>query len=237
MPSLPDFGYFSLWAITGRNHTDDHDLFKFETQSLSERVPENGTDFSKLNRKIIYDYQLQRRKEKLHRREGMKSMVSYTKNETSANFSDSLRLVGESVWRVKKTVNKTMLDHLINSKVKPRIEHAKEHIESAGQFFSSLKTDLDQMWSHFHDELISVQEETRNQMKTITHDLTAYAQILTRGQEDSPATRAAYQDALQEMDDPNMTWMMEIVCLVELLAFAAFFVLRVKRMKGFKKTD
>jgi hypothetical protein len=100
-----------------------------------------------------------------------------------------------------------------------------------------LKEDLDVIWGHFRKELNTVQQEVHNQMAFVARDIIAYARILTHGGENSPIAKSAYRDALKEMSDPKLTWIMGIVSILEFLALGSFFVVRIRRTNGFKKID
>ena len=75
------------------------------------------------------------------------------------------------------------------------------------------------------------------QMNSTVRDLTRYAEILGAGGENSALYKAAYNDALTDMDDPVVTLFFVGFCGLEALIYLAFFFYRLKRTNFFKKAD
>jgi hypothetical protein len=230
---LPDFGYFSFSAMTTKAANDDHDLFRVYTESRSPKTAGNGTDFSALNRKRFEN----RRHQKFRKSGAMPLTKSYLAGTNVTEFSDSLRLVNESLWRANRTVKKDLVDKVVNSSVLARIESLQKHLRVANLTFSELRPALDGIWKDFEKELLAVQADVREQMGTTKEDLIKYTKILVRGQEDTRGEKAAYREALREMTDPRMSVLMLVVCFVETLAFCTFFVRRLRRSRAIKKEE
>jgi hypothetical protein len=230
---LPDFGYFSISALTNDTATDDHDFFRLRTQSRSARLPENGTDFATINRKVLEDVHHQ----KLRKSGAMPLTKSYLAGDKVADFSDSLRVVHETLWRANQTITKLGFGTFVNSSLLAKIENAKEHIEFANATFSEIKTVLDGLWDEFQSELIALQVDAKEQFGIATRDLVNFAKILAHGGDDSPASQEAFRKAMGDATDPGISILLLGICLVEGLGFGAFFMRRLRKAQSPKKVE
>jgi hypothetical protein len=235
---LPDFGYFTISAFTTDNLTDDHDLYGVETNALSAIVPAQSLiDFSSRNRKILDEFALDRYPRKIARQAGLPLMIKYLQKPEELAFSDALRLVDEIMRRATTTVPKSFIRHFLNTTINQSIEIVRAGIECASDSFHGLKAGLDRMSSCFRNELADTARELKTQVDIVQRDIVAYTKILGTGGRHSQLYQAAMRGASQRMKDPLLTHILWGICSIETVAYVLFFLVRVRRTRGFKKVD
>jgi hypothetical protein len=235
---LPDFGYFTITALTNDNLTDDHDLYSVETDALSAIVPPQSLiDFSSRNRKILDEFALDRYPRKIPRQAGLPLMIKYIQKPEELTFSDALRLVDEIISRAMMTVSNSFISHFLNTTINESIEIVRDRIECAADSFHSLKAGLDRVSSCFRNELADITRELTAQVDVVRRDVVAYANILGTGGRDSRLYQAAIRGASHKIRDPLLTNILWGICLIETVAYVLFFLVRVQRTRGFKKAD
>lgn len=235
--SLPERGYFTVSAATDENSTDDHDVYMFMLDALSPASTPD-IDYSSVNRRLIEDFVADRRIRKTKRRANMPLMTRY-KVEGAQNWSlgDAFGLIKEALWRVNMSASKEFVEEFVNVSVAEKVGSADRKLEFVSERFDLLKDALDHIWAHLRQELIDIQKEMALQMNATVRDLTRYAEILGAGGENSALYKAAYNDALTDMDDPVVTLFFVGFCGLEALIYLAFFFYRLKRTNFFKKAD
>ena len=231
-------GYFTIAALTDANNTDDHDLYSFTLTALSH--PQNSTtvDYSSINRRLLEDFVMDRRVGKQKRRAQMPLMLKY-KSEPAANpsFADVPGLIREALWRANMSVTKHYVEDFVNSSISKKIDVASGKIDFALDRFSLFRTEVNAIWSTLRTQLLDIDRETKDQMNSLTRDLTNYAQIIAKGGDASAIYKTAYNDALTDMDDPAITLFFIGFCALEAAAYLVFFFYRLRRTQFFKKAD
>ena len=231
-------GYFTIAALTDANNTDDHDLYSFTLTALSRPQNASGVDYSSLNRRLLEDFVMDRRVGKQKRRAQMPLMLKYkSEPATNPSFTDVPGLIREALWRANMSVTKHYVEGFVNSSISKNIDVASRKIDFAVERFSLLRTEVSSIWSNLRTQLLDIDKEVKDQMTSLTRDLTNYAQIISKGGDNSAVYKTAYNDALTDMDDPVITLFFIGFCALEAIAYLAFFFYRLKRTQFFKKAD
>jgi hypothetical protein len=229
---LPPVGYFTLSAYNGKEKTDDHDLYRIETYSLSESVVHAGVDYSLLNRKRLENITRDRRRMAV-----MSLTEKYLLRPNNPSFSDSLGIVAETMNRSVGFVSREMLSRFLNASINPTISKARDRFFFTSEAFGDLRKDLDVIGLYLMGELAAVATEMKGQMAAVHRDLVKYADILTAGGKESPIYKSAYRSALADMSDPTLNLVFYAICVVEVVVYGIFAVVRIRRTQGFKKAD
>jgi hypothetical protein len=234
---LPDFGYFSFSAMTNSSANDDHDFFGLRAQSRTAKVP-SSTDFSTINRKILEG----RQHHGLRKSGKMPLTKRYLAGEDVPTFSDSLRLVNETVWRAQQTETKVRLQQFINSSLITKIEEAQAHLLFANSSLDDVRKVLDDVWKGFGTELTALQSDVKEQMEITWKDIEKSAQALFANQmklaeQSEREAETTFANTDEELTDPMTPLLMLLFCFVEALGFGAFFTKRLRKLRTAKKTE
>jgi hypothetical protein len=230
--NLPDFGYFTIIGVTSARNMDDHDVFRVETKPLSQKVKLKH-NYSKINRKILEEAMLKRRRGKLARRGQMDR--SFGPNSTE--FADSLKIVNELIWRQKLSVSKSSLNMFVNRTVAMKIDTARSLVDSAQRSFQNMRTDISGLWKTWKGEFVSLNETMKREFRRVVEEMVRKSDALVKKPVKPQAFKEAWKSAQKEKDDIGPVAWFLLVAQIEFTLFIIFCIVRARKTHGFKKHD
>jgi hypothetical protein len=216
LKKIPDYGYFSVVADTGRSYTDDHDVPKIELDSLSSRV-RHRLNYSKVNR----------RPARRRPRAGFSNATA---------LPDAFALVREMVARANVTIGKPALQSFLTRVVAPRIGRAAQLIDNATASFATIAGQFAGAADELPRQIVGFAEEMRRRFTTARREMRAQVETV-RALDMSQGFKDARKQTVQAIRDRSIANLLIAVSMAELVAFLAFCGVRLRRAQAARKTE
>ena len=244
IPRSPYFGYFTVSAASTAEYPSTCDLVAFRTHPLSEyEAPQFDENLLNLNRKIIETDALRRRQEKKQRRtQQMPTMERYVdemnrKNKKLSNSTpereDAFKLIWEAENRGANAATIDQLMMFISSNIVDAVAKAGGKINNALEKFDETKDDMNSLWVHLREKIVDLAMSAREEMRKLEQESIAEAKKINLAQlrfsDVGKVNKAAGSSGL--------TMALIVIAVIEAIAYIAFFVVKHRKTKGFRKID
>jgi hypothetical protein len=213
---LPDYGYFTVVAETGRTHTDDHDLLKIELDSLSPRV-KHRVNYSKVNRRPR-----QRRP-----RATFSNMTA---------LPDAFALIREMVARANVTISQRALQGFLTGMIADKIGRAAHLIDNATASFATIAGQLAEAADELPRQVVGFTQELRRQFRTARSEMRAQVETV-RALDKSRAFKDARKQTMQAIRNRSIANLLLAISMTELVAFLALCGVRLRRARAVRKVE
>lgn len=244
---LPDYGYFSISAVTGTK-SDNNDLVAFRIYPISSLDHPNATfDYSTVNRKYIENAKKTRRELKKKRRNNMPKMTNYSKEsnendlklngQTKTDLHDAINIIDEAYNRGLETITLEHLDHYISDTVETSINKALSQIELAANRYTETQQDIDELWSSLRSQLLEIAIEERNTLEKIKQEVFELAKQMNLAKIDMNKVQQGLDSEVNQIDDGPKIMILMIISGIEIVAYVIFFIYKRSTTNNFKKYD
>lgn len=227
--TLPQFGFFTISAITTENSTDNNDLIFLETIELSERTNVVSPEISFRNRKLIENFVDTRRAKKVERRNLMEVTSKYRdyfENNTSLslNLSDALRITNELRDRAMLTMTASALQEFLDRRIASKLRPAYEKIKFANDNLESMRADIRDIWADLHVHLKSIADEIHREMYVVATESRSAAASINLNMTGIRRVREKIKATSMELSRQRVTRYLNLICVVEVVLFLGFFI-------------
>ncbi|EAY11958.1 Legume-like lectin family protein [Trichomonas vaginalis G3] len=244
---IPDYGYFSVSAVTLQN-SDNNDLLSFRLYSMSPVDHPNKTfNYSAVNRKYIEDDVKERRELKRKRRLKMPLMGNFTQKlkelnatlngKQNENLRDAIKIINEAYNRGLETITVQYLEEYIQRSIEQTIDSALSQIELAANQYSETQQDIDNLWSSLKSQLTEMAIEEKTSMATLQSEIILIAKQLNFSKIDPEKIQQNLNNESSYIDDGPHSHILLIISVIELVAYVIFFIYKRQKTNDFKKYD
>jgi mannose-binding lectin 1 len=243
--NIPDYGYFTIFAETDSDLSDNNDLYSVRTQPESEI--QWGHISEKLlteNRKILESDAIKRREAKQARRSAllptmhqyldiMKARDNRLDISSSPNgLKDAFAIIEEAAKRGMEAVTIDMLKVFINRYLQETLGVVGSKVKLAMEQFDDSRSEINEMWSYLRQQLLDLAIDTRLALQTIAEESVAAAKEIQ--------IPNVSPEVLGSGESPGLNGLgkvLLVVSILELIAYLVFFGWKHSRTQGFKKVD
>ena len=226
---VPEFGFFTVSALTTQNATDNNDLFEIQTIEMSDRTNRVGPDISSTNRRLIENFVETRKIKKAERRSQMEVASKYTRTNVSVDLSDALKIANELRGRALLTMTAASLERFIDGHIAAKIGAAYQKIRFASENIDSARVEMREIWSDLSMRLGVIANEIQNEMEILARESKEAAASLRLNITDINRARKRMKEASMELTRQRFTRYIHLVCLLEAVFFVVFFLYQYHR--------
>lgn len=238
--------YFSFYANTNEKYTDENNLISVTTIALSDmKDNENKTEYySTLNRKIIQNNVYQRKELKKQRRSKMILTNRYNeeiqKNENilngkNVNLKDSFEIIKESYDRSNTTITSDYLYDYFTNKIGKATHNAIVTVNLVSERLGEIKKELNSIWIDLNEQLQSLKRDSMSLKNTISDESIDFAKRINLKSLDKKQQKDRINHIFN--NESKISKVIFIICSIEFILYAFFFIYKHKQTKGFKKID
>ncbi|OHS94462.1 Legume-like lectin family protein [Tritrichomonas foetus] len=236
-------GYFSFFGST-TEQVNDHDLHGINIKLLSKyKEPENDTS-STYNRKLLDSFYLIRKKEKGARRSKMPKSFHFInkskekeylldKNPTD-DIIDSFPIISESIQRAEYSISIYKIKKVFAPRIRMQLEKSTMMVDLAESLMPEVQDLLKDIWAEAELSLTEIAANISMEMEKIQNEATEYAKSLIRKEDDAQFLMNLIKGSTEEVND-FPSFVLIIICGIELFAYIVFFVYQRKKTMNFKK--
>jgi hypothetical protein len=242
---IPAYGYFTIFASTEPDHSDNNDLYSVRTQAESD-VHWDAISAKQLtdNRKVIESDATNRRAAKQARRSALlptmrrclESMAAADNRLAAApgrpQMQDAFSLVEEAAKRGMEAVTIDMLKVFINRYLQDTLAGAGKKVNLAMERFDDSRAEISEMWTYLRMQLTELAVESRLALDAIVSEAREAAKQVRI---DGVSQETVVREAAGEAD--GVSKVLIVVGVAELVAYIVFFARQHTRTHGFKKAD
>jgi hypothetical protein len=236
---MPPFGYFTIFAETAADQSDNNDLYSVRAEAESDvQWSHISQGLLSDNRKMLESDAAKRREAKQARRSALlPTMHGYLQAaaaqgqrlpERAADMRDAFALVAEAANRGMEAVTIDMLKVFINRYLQDTLAGAGKKVNLATERFDESRAEIADMWAYLRAQLIGLATDARAALARIAEDA-----VIT-------AREIRIEKVLEQPPDSGgdaVTKTLVLICVVELVAYLAFFARQHAKTQGFKKVD
>jgi hypothetical protein len=243
----PDYGYFTVSAVTSTSLSDNVNVHAFHTRAHADvDYAHISEQLLKDNRKILESDAIKRREAKIARRNALlptmfqylATMEKYNNNLGSVNsvidMRDAFAIVEEAAKRGMEAVTIDMLKVFINRYLQDTLAGAGKKVNLAMDRFDDARGEMTEMWQYLRSKLSDLAIETKVSLLEIANDAGRAARAL---QIDSVSPEVLQSKAVPENEGSGGGGVLVLIMALELVAYVIFFIVKHRKTGGFKKID
>ena len=245
----PDYGYFTLSAVTTSERVDNNDILSMRVYSMSPiDHPNKNHDFSTENRKFIENSKRERRKMKERRHKAMETVLKFLEESKKSNkklnaktdldLKEAVKVIDEAYRRSLNTMTLDTLEQFIQETVDATVTTAQKKIELAQAKYSETQQDIDELWSSLKRQLVDLAIEEKEALQLIQQEVLEYAKHINfANTKINPDSTADLKKEAANLTDSNLTNILLIISLIEIVLYLIFFLYMRRKTDNFKKRD
>lgn len=243
---IPERGYFSVVAMTGKKSTDVHDLVSFKLRALSADVGVPGGESTRIinaNKELMDKSKVIRREMKEKRRSLMPKVAKMLEamksgNKEQVDFKEALEIVDELTERSFSSITIEELSQYISTYVREVALVSKGKISKSAQKIEDINEDITQLWAELKKELVNLKDEVAKQKDMLEKTLIESVSVnrLTNKNINLYSVKKDLKEQVSTNDSMLAIALMAICC-VEFVAYVIFFCVKRRKTNNFKKAD
>ena len=242
--NLPEYGYFSIAASTVA-YADNNDILSFRFTENSPETNKNvEDDIGYKNRLSLLLDKDKRRMMKQRRYTEMKTSMEYDKERKEKehkmdgkkyDFKDAFQMAKESTQRLSQSVTKEALEDFIVREIDKQFAETIININLQMTRFNETKQDVEEIWLNLKNQLRDLTISSRADMAALGNELIDMAKKTTLTSAQDLDSREL--DRMIRKESAFITFVLILICVVEVVLYVIWFFYKLKRTDHFKKAD